>query len=818
MWKNYALALYRNLSRRPLYAALNVFGLSVGLATFLALLLVVRHEATFDRWLPGASTIYRVNQIFTLPGRPADPSAASSGVALPLLRTDYPQIKAAARVAPASFPILVDGRVDSQDMQLVDPEFLRVFELPLVSGEVATSLAPGSALITETMARRYFGDTAALGKDFTVNRGGAMVAYRVAGVLKDLPDNSSLNLTILLPITAADQSTLAGFEQWGPAVSYTYLRFASAADAASVSADLDRFVDQRARGVLGPNPTSLLKLRLVALPDLHFADASVHYTPKPGADVRVVASLGVVGALALAIAILNYINLATAQAVLRAREVAIRKVVGASRGALLVQFLAEAFALSLVCGLVALALTELALPLVNALSGLKLKVSYGADGVILPWLSVVLGVGLIAGLYPAWLISRFEPAPVLSSAKAPGGGRMGSRVRNVLVLLQFASAIAFAICTLTVDAQTRFLRNADRGFDRHGLVLVQSADLDPARQPALLDSLSKAPGVVGVTLSDREPASTNIQLLPVSRPGQIGAAPTLTREIVGRDYFSIYGIVAVAGRVFQNERRGDDLAGVRATSAFPGGVNIVVNTTAVKALGLDSPSEAVGKIVQFSAWDGASLSATIIGVVQDVRFMSPKEPVAPIFYLHDSTRIEGGVVAVRYRGIGETEILDGLRAGWMRVAADQPFVARTADSKLGDYFVPDERRARLFGIGAFVAMTLGCVGLFGVASFTSARRIKEVGIRKALGASTFDVVRLMIGQFLQPVLLANFIAWPLAWLVMRVWLAGFDQRIALHPGYFAISSLIALALAVVTVGEQALRVARTAPATALRYE
>ena len=479
------------------------------------------------------------------------------------------------------------------------------------------------------------------------------------------------------------------------------------------------------------------------------------------------------------------------------------------------QFLGESIALAALAALIGLALTELAVPVLNTLGGWSVHIDYP---VVLSWLAlVVLVMGVGSGFYPALLLSSYRPAAVLASAGQSAGGRLDQRLRSLLVLTQFVCAIAFGICTVVIDAQSSFLRRADRGFDRQGLILVTSLrdkTLLPT-QGVIGDAFRRVSGVTSVTISDREPRSQNTSNEQVIPPGWTGPRPSLLFETVGRDYFRTYGIRLIAGRVFdaahgEDDGQGDEWVGGRQISA-------VVNRKATILLGYASPVRAIGGRFDMNTRSGLE-HVTIIGVVQDVRFMSPRDPVQPQFYLYDTKRIDYAVAAVRFSGVSRNEILSRLQAAWRGVAPGQPFRAETADERLADFYLPDQQRARLFSIGAVLALAIAAVGLYGLAAFGTARRLREIGIRKVLGASSTDMLLLLVGQFVRPVLLANLIAWPIAWAAVRTWLSGFDQRIALSSLYFLGVGAAALAIAVLTVLGQALPVARAEPARALRHE
>lgn len=823
MIQNILLTFYRSLSRHRLFAALNVLGLAFGIGVFLVLILIVRYESGFDRWLPHAAETYRLDSTWSNPGENPYEGSDTTFLALDLLRSDFPQIVAGTRVYAPSQPVSAGDTIDSEGVAYVDPGFFGVLDLPMAEGDATHALAPGSVVVTEQIAQKYFGTVRAIGRTLQISHDGTKRSFVVSAILRDLPRDTTLKFGLITPLTPAIEQGVRAFQRWGSSSGETFLRFASAQDARDVAARLRDFVARRAAGSgenqEGKNPEDHLALSLVALPDAHFHDLTVQQPDTPGADPRVVASLGAIGFLALAMAAINYVNLATARSDLRAREVALRKVMGASKPMLVTQFLGEAVVLVSFAALLGLALAELAIPGVNALGGWAIRIDYLA---VVPGLFLlVLILGLGAGLYPALLLAAYQPAQVLASARLPAGGRLGGRLRQALVLVQFTGAVAFAICTLVIDAQADLLRNADRGFERSGLIIVKSlfaSDL-VARQNAILDVLRAVPGVISATKANREPDTNSSSGTDVAVPGRPGPRPSMLYEIGGRDYFSTYGIKLVAGRLFDDSRIADDLSGPVAAGRFLpsfGGrtVSTVVNESALPVLGFANAEVALGKHLSMDK----DSTLEIIGVVQDVRFMSPRMPVAAEFYLHSTGPIEEAQAAIRFGGASRNEMMQRLQTAWHGVAPDEPFIAQTADERLEEFYKPDQQHARLFSAGAILAIAIACIGLYGLAAFSTTRRVREIGIRKTLGASTRDVLLLLIGQFIRPVLIANVIAWPLAWAAMRVWLSGFDERVALSPLYFLAAGVAALVLSTATVAAQAWRVAHAEPARALRYE
>jgi putative ABC transport system permease protein len=484
--------------------------------------------------------------------------------------------------------------------------------------------------------------------------------------------------------------------------------------------------------------------------------------------------------------------------------------------------MAEAVCTAALGALLGVALCELALPLVNAAGGLSLKLDYVQDpALLLAILVTVAVIGLGAGVYPALVLARFQPAAVLASAKTPGGGRVSASVREALVVLQFAVAIAFTIATSVIVAQTGYVRRADLGFRRDGLIVVSSFDdsqVTAAQRASLLTAWRALPGVIRVARSDIAPGFQEMHNWDnYKRPGQAGDGPSLDSDEVGPDFFQTYGAHLVAGRL-PDVARGEDFIlpkpGDPSASATPGSAhNVVLNLSAVRLLGFFTPEAAIGKILL----NGGRVR-TIIGVVDDMRFLSPRTAVKGAVYFGDLRDFSSAAAGMRYAASNPKTVMDEMAKTWRSIAPSVPFRAKTIEQNLEQYYAKDDHQGHLFTIAAVLAVLIGCVGLYGLASFNTARRVKEIGIRKTLGASTGDILKLLVGQFLRPVVIANLFAWPLAWWAMSGYLSGFDQRIALTPVYFLAATTLTLLIAVATVGGQAYAVARAEPARALRHE
>ena len=804
------LSLYRSLTRHKLYAALNIGGLAIGIAVFIVLGLYVRFETSYETWLPDYDQVYLVQSEWkdeTSPLQGANPY--TMGGLLDELREDFPGI-VGTRILGGEEGGIVQRKNNAvtEDVAMVDPSFFEVFDLPMAQGSGSQSLAdPNNVFISESAARRYFGDKDPIGQTLTISTY-MTTAYRVAGVFEDLPANSDFRISILIPLLDNMDEFNPYWRNWGSASLQTFLRFPDAAAARRFDAAMPEFIDRRGRANFGENGSDIMDLRLLPLADAHLEPEG---TASASAKTTLV-TLGLVGVFTLLIALINYINLATARAGLRAREVAMRKVLGGDRAAIMRQFLAEAILTVAVASLLGLILAELGLPLVNAAGGLSLAIPYGVVVPSLVGLTIVVGV--LAGLYPALILSAFRPAAVLASSRSPGGGRAGARVREGLVVLQFGLATAFLIGAAVLLAQTRHVRATDVGFQREGLMAVLSlrdSQIDALQKRAFMTEVRALPQVSQAALANAvvggsgDRNATNVEL-----PGVEGSGPSLMWEQVGPHYFDAYGTRLLAGRLFDAKRQVDDSS----DRSWASGVNILINREALSTLGFATPQEAVGKTV------GLGNPKTIIGVVENMDFSGPRDPIGPTFYVFvtdPAASLETTVASIRFEG-DPRALHDTLADIWRRLIPQVPFDGQTADQRLTQFYEDDDRTMRLFAIGAGLAVLIGIVGLWGLASFNTARRTKEIGIRKSLGASARDIVKLLVGQFMRPVLLANLIAWPLAYYAMRTWLAGFDDRIALSPLYFIGASLLAIAIAVLTVLGQSLRASRTAPAWALRHD
>ncbi|HEU0098992.1 MAG TPA: ABC transporter permease [Allosphingosinicella sp.] len=827
MWRNYLTAGFRAWSRQKVYAFINIFGLALGLAACLLLLLYVRYETSYDGWLPDADRAFQVQTtgIDDSTGGRIAMQAATQPVAAALAK-DFPQLEAVSKLEGDDIVVMKDGRAERVEVHAADERFFDILPVPFLRGAGAGALkSVDSVALSRSQAMRRFGTVDAIGRTLTTVREGKTYDLRVTGVFEDLPKNSHLNFSIVRRFTSAEESPCP----WGCVNGGAYVKLKPGIDVAAINAALPAWEKRNvpARDVAGGDLARQWDWRLVNVRDVHLSGAE---GDRPGNDTRSLATFAIVAFLILAMACVNFVNLATARASRRAREVAVRKVLGARRVQLVAQFLGESMLLVAVAMVIAMALVELVLPVFSSFLDAELELAYfGPGGMALPIVALTALVGLAGGLYPAFYLSRAQPASILKGGKGAAETEGAGRLRTLLVVAQFAISIGLIACTAVVYQQTVFARTVDAGYQREGLLEIKGFDqpeIRPVRE-AIQRQIAAIGGVTGVAGTMIEPGSSRTLYTTVSAPGQ----PTPVKlgwYSVEPAFFDVLKIPMAAGRPlsprFANDKAFIDEATIETEAKFAAaqqgiarrGVNVVVNATAARKLGFGEPERAIGRQIRIPMFQNdVMVPATIVGVARDSRFRSIREPVEPMIY-HDSGYYRWAVV--RYEGVGPERVRAEAERVWRRLAPTVPFESHFVESRLAALYGADEARGQTFAGFAALAILIACLGLFGLAAFTAERRTREIGIRKVFGARVRDIVRLLGWQFSKPVVLANLIAWPVAWWVMRDWLNGFDARIPLGPGPFLTAGLLALAIALGTIAGHAVRVARLNPIHALRYE
>ncbi|MBC7504720.1 MAG: ABC transporter permease [Sandarakinorhabdus sp.] len=837
MLHNYLTTGLRSLLRNRVFAAINILGLAIGMAACIMLLLFVRYETSYDQWLPEHENAYQLQRYSHDPadGRPYW-SQATAFVAGVTLAKDFPEIEALAYAAIGEPVVLQNGTASTSVVLMAEKPFLDIVRLPLIRGDRSTVFKDiHSLLLTEKEAAKRFPGQNPVGQTLTMVRAGKNIDYRITGILKDIPKNSQFAADMIVPY----DRTVVGFPDrfytsfgWNSGWNYVRLR-----PGATFAAMQPRMAAWKKRNIASQDIDGVIVNQgdnidwvLQPLAGVHLGKAPDGFTP--GNDAKTIATFALVAILVLAMACINFTNLATARAGPRAREVALRKVMGASRQQLIVQFLGESLVVAAIAMLVALALAELLLPLLSAFLKADLMLNYfGSGGILLPVVGLVLIVGVAAGLYPAFVLSRFDPAPVLKSnhsgTDSPGSGQGSGRLRSALVVMQFAVSIGLVICTAIVAAQTFYSRSADAGYSRDGLLQITGLarkQLAPIAE-SLTTAIARTPGVLAAGRTNLPIAGGNTSNTFVRVEGNPKPI-SISNYNVDTGLFAALNLHPVAGRLFDITNPRDDsqsstseTASDAEQTAFQArGTNAVINTEAVARLGFTSPADAVGKTIRASIIDEklGLVPVTIVGVVPSVQMRSVREPIEPIIFYYDRSYLSDVMVRVKVGDAGA--VRDRIETTWKRYAPQVPFDAKFADEIVARQYDADEARAKTFAAFAGLAIIVACLGLYGLAAFTAERRTREIGIRKVLGASARDIVRLLVWEFSRPVLLANLIAWPVAWWLMRDWLNGFAARIDLGPQWFIGAGLLAAFIAAATIIGHALRIARQNPATALRYE
>ncbi|MFL6735573.1 MAG: FtsX-like permease family protein [Sphingomonas sp.] len=831
MWRNYWTVAVRALAKSKTYSIINIAGLAIGMAACVMILLYIRYEQSYDSWLPDVANTYELQAWYPHP-QDGEPSfmQMSAYVSKTAALKDYPQISHAVYISDNE-PVLVrDGQATAtKQWWFADDDFLKVVSLPLLAGGTLT--APETAVITREEALKRLGTDQVVGKTMTIITRGVKHDLKITGILKDLPKNSSMKINAVIRLDYnqfyADAPNFLT-SCWGCQSGYVYVKMRPGTDVSQIEAREPawekRNIPDEMNGNIRYNAGQDEDWHFVNLKNIHLGKAQ-DSSITPGNDRRTIATFAIIAVLILGMAVVNFTNLATARASQRAREVALRKVLGATRKQLIVQFVAESILISAVAMLLALALVELLVKPFAAFLDADISLIYlGANGVLLPAVGLTLLVGTLSGLYPAFFLSRFQPAQVLkanrSAAETPGSGR----VRSVLVVFQFAVSIGLIICTAVIYGQTVFARSVNPGYKRDHILQVEElgrAQLWP-KADGIVKQMERIPGVQAAALTDIG-VNTNNQSNSFIIPPGSNKQVLIGQYNVGGDYLDAIGLTLKAGRWFDEYRPADDM-----TVPYPQdfnvekaiaarGVNVVINEYAARKLGFESPQDAVGKVVRgkLLSEQAGPMNITILGVVGDTRFRSVRTPIEPMMF-HKVTTGPGWMI-VRYRGDPAT-VRSAVERQWKQNTNEVPFSAKFSEDVIGELYKKEDARAQSFGAFSALAVIIGCLGLFGLAAFTAERRTKEIGIRKVLGARTRDIVQLLVWQFSRPVIIANIIAWPVAWWMMRDWLNGFDERIPLTPIPFLVAATIALGIAIATVVGHAIKVARANPIHALRYE
>lgn len=797
MLKNYLKIALRTLVREKGYAFINVFGLAVGMACCLLILLFIQKERTYDRFHDQSDQIYRLAYSAESGGTVTD-WAYSGAQWGPALAEAFPEEVAAARLQGnlgdgTDLVRYNDNTFSERHIYFADPAVFDVFTLPLLHGDAATALdAPYTIVLSTTMAHKYFGGEDPVGKMLNIDGSD----YRVTGVYEALPSNSHIRLDMLASFATLLQDQPDYNSLW----LYTYLLLDESSSAESVQAKLPAFMGQHIarEGFLA----GLQGLSLQPLTDLHLRSHR-QGEPGPGGNPTTLSIFSVVAFLVLALACINFMNLSTARSTGRAREVGMRKTLGANRRQLILQFIGEAVLLCMLSVVLAVGMAWLCLPFFSTLAGTSLSLSVLSDPRIVGGLlAVTVLLGMVTGSYPAFVLSAFQPATVLKGQA--GSSSQKARLRQVLVVGQFAVSIALLIGTGIVYQQLDFIRSKTLGFEQDQLLTIPlsgSAVADEATFEAFRSRLLQRPDVLGVTASSNR-LGERIWIWNYRPEGwqdeeEYWTTPAL---LVDYDYIDTYGMEIVAGRNFSRDHGSD------ATDA------ILINESAARFLDWDAP---VGKTMAVPANESPH-NVTVVGVVKDFHFASLHQEVAPlIINLEEGFR---RYLTVKISTDNVAESLAFLEDTWAAFEPERPPQFSFVDDQFAQLYAADQRLSRIIWACTGLALLVACLGLLGLISFTTEQRRKEIGVRKVLGASVPGIVMLLSKDFLKLIALAFMVAVPLTYFAAARWLDGFAYRTEVGVAVFLLAGALTLLIALATVSYHAVRAATANPVKALRYE
>jgi putative ABC transport system permease protein len=805
---NYIAVALRNIARNPLYAAISVFGLAVGLGAAFLAALIIHSEYHYDQFIPGFERIYLLVQVGSRPRVPREYSETTSSLAARNIELHARGVEAVARTSAWSEVYLRHGTLEAKEPALeVDPAFFRIVSFPVVAGNLTTALArPDGLVVTRSLARKYFGREDVLGQTVMLGREHPLV---VTAVIEDLPQ-SQFNAQAFLS-GLASYSFLATNDRatWNTEDSpymlnsvRTFVRLSPQAGA------LQRFEQSlpevtRHTWTRKP-PNQLFELEPVRLDDVHA------YSPlNPGLRPRMLLT-SVVGVLILLVSCINFVNLITARSATRAKEVAVRKTAGASRAMLVLQFVGESFVYVALATALGLALVEWLLPYVSALFESKITTAWWQHPQLLAWAAAgVVLLAVVVGLYPGFVLSSFRPVGVFKGMN--GDTRLANRIRQLLVTLQFAVLIGLMIVAGVVWKQREFATSEALRLNTDQMLVVRA----PC-QAALMDAFRRLPGIRTAACSGEHLLGRLSVGGEVNRPG--GENVSVSYVATERRVLEEYDIRTLAGTLNPVESASDESAPELPWSGY------TINESALRKLGFRSAGAAIGQPLRALhnslSPEGIKTSTEekpIVAVVPDFSFVSVEQPIRPTIYYAPAPD-ERALIHLKLAGAAIPATLEAIDRAWREHGDNRPIDRFFTSEHIRRLYASMLRQASAFAVFCGVALLLACLGLVGLASSVAERRTREIGVRKAMGAGDADIVRLLLWQFGKPVLWANLIAWPVAGYLMNRWLQGFAYHIELQPVLFVGAAAVTLGIALLTVSAHSIIVARAKPVVALRYE
>ena len=808
MIKNYLLSLYRNIVRNKFYSVLNILGLSTGLAAAIFILLYVQDELSYDKYNEKHDRIYRIESDFTISGK-HDHFAIVPVPMGPALKTEYPEVEQFCRMIEAGNTLFRanDKEYYEDYFYFSDSTVFDIFTYELLQGDPKTCLTePKTIVLTEKIARKYFGDENPMGRFMT---SGGDRTYQVTGVMKNQPSNSHLKFDALISaVSIAENVGVDDFNSmepnrfWNIGV-YTFLLLKENASMQSIHDKFDPFYEKYMKPV-GDQINASFNLMSTPLAETHFRQGLG--AELPTGNRAYIYIFSAVALFLILIAAINYMNMATARSINRAKEVGIRKVLGAYRKQLIRQFISESVALSLIAMLIAILLVTILMPDFNQLAGKELSFNFSSNPLIfLEILIIALVAGIISGSYPAFYLSSFLPVRVLKG-KVSKTGKGGGALRRILVVVQFFIAIFMIIATIVVSAQIRYLKNKDLGFKKDNIVVMEIQDTTFRNKvETFKNELLLNPDIVSVTNTTGVPGQINwIQVLKFEQNGQM-EDHTIILAQTDYDFIDVLGLEFARGRDF------DKNMGTDAEEA------IIINEAAVREFGWED--DPLGKKIHWG-WDLDGTGGRImkvIGVVKDFHFRSLHNKIEPVcFFLSERPR---WMLAARIKPENRKETLSFIESKWNEFNARRPFDYQFLDENMDEMYQAEEKISRIIMIAAILTIFIALLGLLGLSSFVAEQRTKEIGIRKVVGASVSNILQLLYREFTWLIGIAFILAVPIAWWRMEIWLQdSFVYHQSMQWTWFLLAGIISFIIGFATISFYILRAATGNPVDAIKYE
>lgn len=813
----------RVLRRQGLYGLMAVLGLAIGLAVAVTALLYVWQETHYDSHIPNADRIFLIDTKVTQPGRSDRITAQTPGALSEALRGVVPGLEDTARVWRQWSTFQLDDRFNFNLQILgVEDAWLEMIDLPMIDGTRENfNQDVTAALLSQSMASRIYGDEPAVGQSFLLDG----TPMRVAGVFEDFPVASHMVIDLITPTrTPAIAGRGLDFDgDWRRFVTFTYVLLEEGASVAAAEQAVetiyhDNFqIDGRLPADVAAS--DIIDSSLQSLATLHLNDRTYTWGIRPPADKLKLTVLTAITVLIVVIACVNHINLSTVRSIERAREVAMRKILGAGRRQLVLQFLLEAAILTSTALILALTIVELSADYANDLLQTTLSLSQLSEPSFMVWLiALFLFVVLAAGLYPAYLVSAVTPGKILASHARGARGDRG--LRSVLVVFQFAVSITLAIGAAVIWSQLRYARQADLGYQADDIVLLYGVGRGPETTISLTrnidQSISGRPGIVSVSAANSAPSWSFVPEVSMRLQSEAPAsAQTIGRISVDLDFFGMLGVQPLAGRLF-----GEDFGMDRLQWDYEGRVGqvmpVVVNQRAAINFGFLTPEAAVGQQVQFTLSPRDDRVAEIVGVVPDIHYKSLKDAIQPMVFYPDPSVFS--VMMVQIDPSQREVALRSIEEGWFAVMSDQAVSSDFLSAALAEQYDSEAQELKTVTVLSALGILISVFGQYGLAAYSAQSRRREISIRKVLGARVNDILQLFAWQFSKPVFVAMVVAWPIAFYAMTLWLENFVYRVTPNPLWFVLAGVLALTIALLTVAGHALKAARAAPVEALRYE